>query len=69
MVEVGGVQVRPGDLVLGDDDGLIVVPPEIAASVLERALQAASRESVLLSALGDGSSAKEAASILPPSKW
>lgn len=69
VVEVGGVQVRPSDLVLGDDDGVIVVPPEIAASVLERALQAASRESVLLSALGDGSSAKEAASILPPSKW
>lgn len=69
VVEIGGVQVRPGDLILGDDDGLIVVPPEIAAAVLEQAQQAAARESVLLSALGTGSSAKEAAAILAPSKW
>ncbi|HOA52457.1 MAG: RraA family protein [Thermogutta sp.] len=32
-VEVGGVLVRPGDIVLGDADGVIVVPREYAEQV------------------------------------
>ena len=32
-VGCGGVQVRPGDLVGCDDDGVVVVPLEIAAEV------------------------------------
>jgi len=32
-VSCGGVQVRPGDLVGCDDDGVIVVPAEVAAEV------------------------------------
>jgi 4-hydroxy-4-methyl-2-oxoglutarate aldolase len=32
---VGGVAVRPGDLVVGDLDGLVVVPQEILADVAE----------------------------------
>ena len=32
-VGCGGVQVRPGDMVGCDDDGLVVVPQEIAAEV------------------------------------
>ena len=31
------VPVRPGDLVLGDDDGVIIVPAEVSEQVLERA--------------------------------
>jgi regulator of RNase E activity RraA len=36
-VAIGGVVVRPGDLVLGDGDGLAVVRAEEAAAVLVRA--------------------------------
>jgi regulator of RNase E activity RraA len=32
--EVGGVRVEPGDLLLGDDDGLVVVPAAAAAEVV-----------------------------------
>ena len=34
---VGGVQVRPGDMVVADGDGLIVVPSEIAEDVARHA--------------------------------
>ncbi|MCS6780555.1 MAG: RraA family protein [Geminicoccaceae bacterium] len=37
-VECAGVQVRPGDLVMGDADGVVVVPKEIAEAVVEAAL-------------------------------
>jgi regulator of RNase E activity RraA len=32
-VSVGGVTVKPGDVVLGDGDGVIVVPRELARDV------------------------------------
>jgi len=68
-VDIAGVQVRPGDLVLGDCDGIIVVPLEVAALVLERAQAATAREEKLLAALAQGASAQETARILPPEKW
>ena len=33
----GGVPVRPGDVILGDWDGVVVIPQELAASLLEEA--------------------------------
>ena len=34
-VECAGVTVRPGDVVCGDDDGVLVIPRERAEEVLE----------------------------------
>lgn len=36
-IVIGGVYVEPGDLVFGDNDGVVVVPRKIAESVLESA--------------------------------
>jgi regulator of RNase E activity RraA len=36
-VACGGVVVNPGDIVVADEDGIAVVPPEAARDVLERA--------------------------------
>lgn len=35
-IQCGGVPVEPGDIVIGDDDGVVVVPRRIAQEVLER---------------------------------
>ncbi|MDO9405476.1 MAG: hypothetical protein Q7T87_15685 [Polaromonas sp.] len=68
-VDIAGVQVRPGDLVLGDCDGVIIVPLDVAATVLERAQAATAREEKLVAALEQGASPQETARILPPEKW
>jgi regulator of RNase E activity RraA len=36
-VECAGVTVRPGDIIVGDEDGVVVVPQERAEEVLKRA--------------------------------
>jgi 4-hydroxy-4-methyl-2-oxoglutarate aldolase len=36
-IQCGGVVVRPGDLIVADDDGVAVVAPEQAAAVLDAA--------------------------------
>jgi len=38
-VTVGRVLVEPGDFVIGDDDGVVVVPKELADAVSKRALK------------------------------
>jgi len=50
----GGVYVRPGDLVLGDDDGVVVVPQQRVGDVLQLARERMRREEEILSALKQG---------------
>lgn len=69
QVDIAGVRVSPGDLVLGDSDGVIVVPIELCEAVLLRAEKVAETEKVLLGAIESGASAQESASIVTPDKW
>ncbi|MGO4145946.1 RraA family protein [Paenarthrobacter sp. YAF11_1] len=47
-VHCGGVEVNPGDLVLGDDNGLIILSPEAARDVLGKALASDAAEPAIL---------------------
>jgi 4-hydroxy-4-methyl-2-oxoglutarate aldolase len=55
-VQVGGVTVQPGDLVFGDDNGVLVLPPDLAPTLLEVALKAEAAERVTKERLLAGAS-------------
>lgn len=48
-VSCGGVIVHPGDIILGDDDGVVVVPQAEAPAVLRRAQEINAREEATIS--------------------
>ena len=43
-VNIGGMEVKSGDLLHGDENGITVVPPEIAAEVAEQAMRVRDEE-------------------------
>lgn len=57
----GGVAISPGDVILGDDDGVVVVPGDAALVTLEAALQRERAESEILAEIGRG--------VLPMSRY
>jgi 4-hydroxy-4-methyl-2-oxoglutarate aldolase len=61
----GGVRVAPGDLVLGDDDGLVVIPPEEAAARLEAALAMVRAEEAWEARLARGETTLEVFNVPP----
>ncbi len=58
-VRVGDCVVRPGDWVLGDLDGVVVVPAELAGRTFARALEKVSGEDRVREELARGRSARE----------
>jgi regulator of RNase E activity RraA len=59
-VEVGAVRVRPGDIIFGDTDGVLLVPAEAETEVFKRALEKARGEKLVRKAIEEGSSAVDA---------
>ncbi|MGW2115174.1 RraA family protein [Streptomyces zhihengii] len=55
-VTVGGVRVSTGDLVVGDVDGVVALPTDLAPSILDRADARAAREQELMEQLRGGRS-------------
>ena len=47
-VQCGGVEVRPGDIVVAGEDGVVVVPNEQAMAVLNRAKEIDQRETKMV---------------------
>ena len=59
-VSVSNVQVLPGDLILADDSGAVVIPYEHAEAVLKAAHEIEIKEQLIRDELKKGSSLKEA---------
>lgn len=59
-VSLSGIQVKPGDIVRGDDTGVIVIPQEYAEDVLEKAKKIEETEQKIIAAVKAGSTLKEA---------
>jgi regulator of RNase E activity RraA len=53
-VSVGGMTVMPGDVVVGDQDGLLAFSPDDAAWVIEKALRQRDAEEATMQAIRDG---------------
>jgi len=59
-IEIDGVRIRPGDLIFGDLDGVLVVPREIEDEVLIKATEKATGEKTVFTAIKNGMGAQEA---------
>lgn len=59
-VEIDGVSIAPGDLLIGDIDGVVVVPRGVEDEVLERALYKVAAESRTRAAIESGMSSTTA---------
>ncbi|MHB8644725.1 MAG: RraA family protein [Thermomicrobiales bacterium] len=58
-VRCGGVIVNPGDIILADDDGVLVLAPERVASIVEEFMPRVLREPEMHRALREGASLAE----------
>ena len=53
-VTVGGMVVRPGDIVIGDQDGLCAFPPSLAKEVIAKALAQRAKEEATIKSILEG---------------
>ena len=59
-VSCAGVTVKPGDLIFGDIDGIVVVPQEVVETVIEKAFEKIAGENLVRDALRSGMLLKDA---------
>lgn len=59
-VQIGQVRISPGELIIGDRDGVLVIPQEAEEEAISRALEKARTENLVRVAIEKGMSAEEA---------
>jgi 4-hydroxy-4-methyl-2-oxoglutarate aldolase len=59
-IEIEGVAIRPGDIVYGDRDGVLVIPSEAADEAIAKAFEKVSTENRVRTAIQNGMSTVEA---------
>ena len=55
-IACGGVSVYPGNIIVGDDEGVVVVPREYAVQVAEQGVEQERKEAFILSKIEQGAS-------------
>ncbi len=55
-ITIGGVNIRPGDLVFADLDGILVIPRAVEKEVIDRVLERVGTENTVRKELRDGKS-------------
>ncbi len=63
---ISGIKIQPGDWLVGDDDGVIVIPKDVAVEFTNRAMNVLETENRLRKEIKDGSSLSKVAELL---KW
>ncbi|MEI8310113.1 MAG: RraA family protein [Verrucomicrobiota bacterium] len=58
-IKIGDTTIKPGDVVLGDIDGVLVVPRDIACDVLLRAEEIKANEKVIFGWVAEGQSIQQ----------
>jgi regulator of RNase E activity RraA len=59
-VSIGGIRVEPGDLLLGDGDGLVAVPGARAAEAIAAAIEIERAEEAIRDAIAGGATLRDA---------
>jgi 4-hydroxy-4-methyl-2-oxoglutarate aldolase len=59
-IEIEGVRIAPGDLIFGDREGVLVIPADVETEAVEAALEKASTENRVATAIRGGMGAQEA---------
>jgi regulator of RNase E activity RraA len=59
-IEIGGVRIRPGDVLFGDRDGVLVIPREAEKEAIALALEKVATENKVRKAIEAGMSTEEA---------
>ncbi|QDP95011.1 fumarylacetoacetate hydrolase family protein [Microlunatus elymi] len=55
-IACGGASVQPGDVIIGDDDGVLVIPPAVLSEVLDDSLVQEAEEEWIAARVADGES-------------
>lgn len=65
-IKISGVTVAPGDWIIGDDDGVCVIPKDKAVEYANRAMDVLEKENRLREEIREGSTLSQVAYLL---KW
>ena len=65
IILFGGVTIRPGDIVVGDSDGLVVIDQDCADDVYEASVKRRQREAKIISDLAKGKTTIELLGLPP----
>lgn len=59
-ISVSGVRVQPGDIVVADDSGVVIVPSDLAQEILTAAREVARAEELIEGEIRKGTTLSEA---------